>query len=72
MGAIIESAGLAARLRELMLRDMRGENAWQVMLSESGRLVWVNSDETLSSQPARDFLQNVMNVIFKAIPKEQF
>jgi putative cardiolipin synthase len=72
MGAIIESTGLAARLRELMLRDMRGENAWQVTLSESGRLEWVNSDETLSSQPARGFLQNVMNVIFKAVPKEQF
>jgi len=72
MGAIIESTGLASQLRELMLRDMRGENAWQVTLSETGQLEWVNSDETLSTQPTRGFLQNVMNVIFKAAPKEQF
>ncbi len=72
MGAVIESPGLGQELRELMLRDMSPENAWEVSLTEEGRLQWSNSDETVSRQPTRGFLQHVMNVIFKVIPKEQF
>jgi putative cardiolipin synthase len=71
MGAIIDSAGLAASLREIILRDMRGENSWQVTLNEKGKLEWVNSDTTSSSQPSRGFMQNVMNVVLKVVPKEQ-
>jgi len=51
---------------------MSGENAWHVELSGRGRLQWTNVEETLTSQPTRGFLQNVMNVIFKIVPKEQF
>jgi len=71
MGAIIDSAGLAASLREVILRDMHGENSWQVTLNEKGKLEWVNSDTTSSSQPSRGFMQNVMNVVLKVVPKEQ-
>jgi hypothetical protein len=55
-----------------MLRDMGPENAWEVSLAEDGRLQWTNSDETVRKQPTRGFLQHVMNVIFKVVPKEQF
>jgi putative cardiolipin synthase len=72
MGAIIDSPELAADLRALMLRDMNGDNAWRVMLDEKDKLYWVNSDETVTSQPARGKMQNVMNVIFKVVPKEQY
>ena len=72
MGAIIDSPGLAADLRALMLRDMSGENAWQVLLNDRGRPYWVNSDETVADQPTRGTMQNVMNVIFKVVPKEQY
>jgi putative cardiolipin synthase len=72
MGAIIDSPELAADLRALMLRDMNGDNAWQVMLDDKDKLYWVNSDETVTSQPARGMMQNVMNVIFKVVPKEQY
>jgi cardiolipin synthase C len=72
MGAVIDSPGLGQELRKLMLRDMSPENAWQVSLNDSGELQWQNSDETLTSQPTRDFMQNIMNVIFKVVPKEQF
>ena len=71
MGAIIDSAGLATSLREVILRDMQGENSWQVTLNEKGKLEWVNSDTTSSSQPSRGFMQNVMNVVLKVVPKEQ-
>ena len=71
MGAIIDSVGLAESLREIMLRDMRGENSWQVRLNEKGKLEWVNSDETVTTQPNRGFLQSVMNIVLKVVPKEQ-
>ena len=72
MGAVIDSPALADDLRDLMLRDMGGENAWHVTLSDDGQLQWTNSEQTVRSQPSRGFLQNVMNVIFKVLPKKQF
>jgi putative cardiolipin synthase len=72
MGAVIDSPGLGQDLRDLMLRDMLPDNAWKVSIAEDGRLQWQNSDETVTSQPTRGFLQHVMNVIFKVVPAEQF
>jgi putative cardiolipin synthase len=72
MGAVINSPGLGGELRELMLRDMRPENAWQVTIGDNGKLQWQNSDETVTRQPTRGFMQHVMNLIFKVVPKEQF
>jgi len=51
---------------------MAPENAWQVFLNDKGKPYWVNSDETLDSQPARSGSQRVMNQIFKIFPKEQY
>jgi len=72
MGAVIDSPGLGEELRKLMLRDMDPENAWEVSVADNGRLQWANSDEVVTSQPTRGFMQNIMNVIFKVVPKEQF
>ena len=72
MGAVIDSEGLGAALRAVMLRDMSPENAWEVTLADNGKLQWQNSDEIVNKQPTRGFLQHVMNVIFKVVPKEQF
>ena len=71
-GAFIHSPGLAADLARVMERDMAPENAWQVLLDEDGRLYWVNSDETVTRQPARGGSQRVMDAIFGIFPKEQF
>ena len=30
-----------------------------------------NNEETVRKQPSRGFSQNIMNVIFKVVPKEQ-
>jgi putative cardiolipin synthase len=72
MGAMIDSPALADDLREVMLRDMQGDNAWRVTLTDDNKLRWTNDEETVSSQPSRGFLQNVMNQVFKVVPKKQF
>ena len=72
MGAIIDSPTLASDVRAVMLRDMQGHNAWHVTMSADGKLSWTNDDETVTSQPTRGFMQNVMNLIFKIVPREQF
>jgi len=71
-GAFVDSPELAADVASLMERDMQPENSWQVLLDESGDPYWVNSDETVTEQPARDGTQRVMDVIFKAFPKEYY
>jgi putative cardiolipin synthase len=71
MGVFVDSPELAEDLVKIILRDTRGENAWHVLLDEDGDVYWVNSDETVTSQPARDGMQRVMDVILKVVPKEQ-
>ena len=70
-GAFVDSPGLGEALAQVMERDMQPENAWQVLLNDKGKPYWVNSDETVTSQPARDGMQRVMDVIFEVVPKEQ-
>jgi len=70
-GAFVDSPGLGEALALVMERDMLPENAWQVLLNADGKPYWVNSDETVTTQPARDTMQRVMDVIFEVIPKEQ-
>jgi putative cardiolipin synthase len=71
-GAFVRSPGLAAELAAVMERDMQPENAWQVFLDEDGKPYWVNSDETVYKQPARNTSQRIMDKIFKVVPKEQY
>jgi putative cardiolipin synthase len=71
MGVIVDSPALAAELRAVMLRDMEGTNAWRLSLDEDGKVLWTNNEETVRKQPSRGFSQNVMNAIFKVVPKEQ-
>jgi len=71
-GAFVHSPGLAEDLARVMERDMQPENAWQVLLDENGEVYWVNSDERVDEQPARDGMQRAMDAIFKIFPKEQY
>lgn len=72
MGVIIDSPSLGREMIRLAERDMAPENAWQVKLDENGDLIWVNSDETVSRQPARNTWQRFMDSVFKILPKSQF
>ncbi len=71
MGAFVDSPALGEDVVALMERDMQGVNAWRVLLDDKGNPYWVNSDETVYEQPARDGTQRIMDVIFKVVPKEQ-
>jgi putative cardiolipin synthase len=71
-GAFVTSPGLAQDLARVMERDMSPENAWQVLLDDSGKPYWINSDQRKNKQPARDGGQRVMDKIFKVVPKEQY
>jgi putative cardiolipin synthase len=72
MGIIIDSAGLGREMQRQADRDMAPENAWRVALDDEGRVLWVNSDETVTRQPARNAWQRVMDGFFKLLPKSQF
>ena len=72
MGAFVESPELAEDLARVIERNMEGQNAWQVKLNKKGKPYWVNSDETVTKQPARDGMQRVMNEIFKVGPADQY
>jgi len=71
-GAFVKSPGLAQELADVMLRNMQPENAWQVLLDDDGDPYWVNSDTTVTEQPARDGSQRVMDAIFMMFPKDQY
>ena len=72
MGAFVDSPELAEDLAAVIERNMLGTNSWQVKLDEKGKPYWVNSDETVAKQPARDGMQRVMNEIFKIGPADQY
>ena len=72
MGVFIESRGLGEALARLIERDIQPANSWQVELDENGGLRWVNDEETVTSQPARNWWQRVEDVLFMVVPKEYY
>jgi len=71
-GAFVTSTSLAEELARVMYRDMDPTNAWQVLLDEKGKPYWINSDETVHKQPARNLSQRIMDIFFKIFPKDQY
>lgn len=72
MGVFIDSPALAEALAKLIERDVQPANSWRVELTDDGGLRWVNDQETVTIQPARDFWQRVQDVLFMAFPKEMY
>ncbi len=72
MGVFIKSRGLGEALAELIERDMRPANSWQVKLEGDGSLRWVHDQITVTRQPARNWWQRVQDVLFMAFPKEYY
>ena len=72
MGIIIESTALGSAMLRLVERDMAPENAWRVELDDEGKLIWVNSSESVTRQPARNAWQRFMDGFFRILPKSQF
>ncbi len=72
MGAFVDSPALAEDMRRIILRDSNPDNAWHVQLDEEGDLFWESAAGTLTSQPARDGMQRIMNILMKVGPKDQY
>ena len=72
MGVIIESTELGKKMQDMAERDMAPENAWRVKIGPKGDLVWQNSDETVTRQPARNAWQRIMDGFFRLFPASQF
>ncbi len=72
MGAMVDSPALAEDLASIIERNMSGDNAWHVQLDEDGSISWENSEEKTTTQPARDGMQRVMNILMKLGPRDQY
>ena len=72
MAVIVDSTGLADAVAALIRRDMDPRNSWRVELDAQRQLRWVNADETVTTQPARNGWQRVMDVFFMAFPAELY
>jgi len=72
MAVIVESKGLAVGVGARIRRDMQPVNSWRVELDAKGALRWVNSEKTVTQQPARNFWQRVEDIIFMAFPREYY
>ncbi|MFV2089339.1 MAG: phospholipase D family protein [Pseudomonadales bacterium] len=72
MGVTIDSATLGAELARRTNWYMEPENAWQVRLTNEGKLIWIDSEKTLTRQPARSIWQRFMNGFFRLLPESQF
>ena len=70
-GAFVDSPGLGEALAQVMERGHPAGECLAVLLNDKGEPYWINSDETVDTQPARDGMQRVMDVIFEVVPKEQ-
>ncbi|MGL6112542.1 MAG: phospholipase D family protein [Rubrivivax sp.] len=72
MAVIVDSKGLAADVGALIRRDMQPQNSWRVELDGQGQLRWVNSDQAVTRQPARNAWQRFEDIIFMAFPREYY
>jgi putative cardiolipin synthase len=68
MAIIVESEELAGQMADLLERDMHPDNAWQVKFDKDGHLIWVNSDETVTRQPAQGAKQRFQDALLNLIP----
>jgi putative cardiolipin synthase len=68
IGVIGEGREFAARVLELIERDMAPENAWRVTMDEEGWLTWSNADETVRRQPAKGFVQRAVEFLLNLLP----
>jgi putative cardiolipin synthase len=68
MAIIVESEKLAGEMADLLERAMHPDNAWQIKFDENSKLIWVNSDETVTRQPAQGFKQRFQDALLNLLP----
>ena len=70
-GMDIESDELCDDLRELIVEQMRPENAWKVTLNDNGQLQWTSDEGSFDQQPARSTGQRVSGALFRILPLQE-
>lgn len=70
MGLMITSEALNKQLREVLAPDFSQRNAWQLTLTDSGKVQWISDDQTLDRQPAQSFMQRLEDWFFAHLPIE--
>ncbi|MFN7276888.1 MAG: phospholipase D family protein [Betaproteobacteria bacterium] len=68
MGVIVDSEPLARSLAAHMERDLQPDRSWRVEALPSGQITWRSTKGTLTSQPARGFVQRIEDVLFMLAP----
>jgi cardiolipin synthase C len=67
-GFFVDSPELAARLTDLIERDIEPANAWRVTLSEKGSLEWNSARGTVKRQPSASFAQRIIEFFINLMP----
>jgi len=70
MGVLITSESFNKRVRHAVEIDFSTENAWYLELQPNGKVLWVASDQTRTSQPAASFMQRLEDWFFSTLPIE--
>jgi len=71
MGLLVDSPELGEQLAEVLSEAMSPENSWQLVLDESGNLVWKSSGGKLTRQPSRNLGRRITSSFFGLFPFEQ-
>ena len=71
IGALVDSPGLNAHVRELFAVDLLPENAWRVKLGETGNVVWVGPEGDVHEAPPASFFMRAESWFFGLLPIEQ-
>jgi putative cardiolipin synthase len=69
-GLLIESVELATKMTDFLSEMMNPENAWRLSYGPKGKIQWVSSEKTLTSQPARGVFQSFSDFFGRFLPVE--
>jgi putative cardiolipin synthase len=64
----VDSRELAERVTGLIERDIEPANAWRVTLNEKGSLEWTSDRGTVKRQPAKSFVQRIIEFFITFMP----
>jgi putative cardiolipin synthase len=70
IGALVDSPGLNAHVRELFAVDLLPENAWRVRLNTEGNIVWEGPEGDVHDAPPASFFMRAESWFFGLLPIE--
>jgi putative cardiolipin synthase len=72
IGIVGDGPAFAASVAAIVERDISPANAWRVTMNEEGWLRWSSGGEVVRRQPAKGFVQRVIEFLLNLLPlKEQ-